>query len=45
MWTTLGGTTTNNGAWSGVTMTKVEDNIYSVRLFVYPIFIDKYSYV
>lgn len=45
MWTTSGGTTTNNGTWHGVTMTKVEDNIYSVRLFVYPIFIDKYSYV
>ena len=45
MWTTSGGTTTNNGAWPGVTMTKVEDNIYSVHLFVYPIFIDKYSYV
>lgn len=39
--TTSGGTTTNNGTWPGVTMTKVEDNIYSVRFFVYPIFIDK----
>ena len=32
MWTTSGGTTTNNGAWPGVTMTKVEDNIYSYTL-------------
>ena len=32
MWTTSGGNTTNNGAWPGVTMTKVEDNIYSYTL-------------
>lgn len=32
MWTTAGGTTTNNAAWPGVTMTKVEDNIYSYTL-------------
>ena len=32
MWTTSGGTTTNNGTWPGVTMTKVEDNIYSYTL-------------
>ena len=32
MWTTSGGTTTNNGAWPGVTMTQVEDNIYSYTL-------------
>ena len=32
MWTTSGGTTTNNGAWPGAKMTKVEDNIYSYTL-------------
>lgn len=32
MWTTSGGTTTNNGDWPGAKMTKVEDNIYSYTL-------------